>query len=165
MEYPFTVSGGFDVADSHEPVEDAMGSVVSFDLPDGRRVQLVAALEVVTYAGGDPNGDEGGPTSTSPTPRPWRRSASRTSTTAGSSSRPTRSPTPPGLAAPRGYGEVEGLLNEIADGAEGMGEGMIAVCQSRRRGEPRVTVWSSSAPWGQRAQDDRVGDPAQEAVP
>ena len=46
MEYPFTISGGFDVADNLNPLYSADGQVIGFALPDGRIARLALALEV-----------------------------------------------------------------------------------------------------------------------
>jgi hypothetical protein len=50
-EYEFTVSGGMYVTRDAEPQLDVDGNICAFDLPDGRRVTLIVALEVETEGG------------------------------------------------------------------------------------------------------------------
>ncbi len=44
----FTVTGGFEVDASLEPIRDYVGNIVGFKRPDGTTVQLVVSLEEIS---------------------------------------------------------------------------------------------------------------------
>lgn len=46
MEHEFSVTGKFDIKGNLKPVLDSVGTIVGFQLPGGREVRLVVALEV-----------------------------------------------------------------------------------------------------------------------